>query len=66
MPDLTLNGNLMLLSGTANLPLAEETARELGVPLGEVTTRRFADGEIFVKIDDNVRGRDLFIAADQD
>jgi ribose-phosphate pyrophosphokinase len=36
-------------------------AAGMGVELGAVTTRRFADGEIFVRIDDNVRGRDLYI-----
>lgn len=51
----------MLLAGTANRPLAEEIAAHLRVPLGEVTIKRFADGEIFVRIDENVRGRDIFI-----
>ena len=51
----------MLLAGTANRPLAEEIAQYLGAKLGAVTIRKFADGEIFVRIDENVRGRDLFI-----
>jgi ribose-phosphate pyrophosphokinase len=51
----------MLLAGTANLPLAEEIAQVVEVPLGAVTIQRFADGEIFVRIDENVRGRDIFI-----
>ena len=51
----------MLLSGTANQALAEEIAGSLDMQLGAVTIRRFADGEIFVRIDENVRGRDLFI-----
>ena len=51
----------MLLAGTANLPLAEEIAQVDKVPLGAVTIERFADGEIFVRIDENVRGRDIFI-----
>ena len=50
-----------LLSGTANRPLAEEIARSLGVELCKVTTSRFADGEIFVRIDENIRGSDIFI-----
>jgi ribose-phosphate pyrophosphokinase len=54
-------GQLLLLSGTANRPLAEEMAQHLGQPLCAVTLRRFADGELFVKIDENVRGRDVFI-----
>ncbi len=50
-----------LLAGTANRPLAEEIATRLGVELCKVTTSRFADGEIFVRIDENIRGSDLFI-----
>jgi ribose-phosphate pyrophosphokinase len=50
-----------LLSGTANRPLAEEIARHLGVELCKVTLSRFADGEIFVRIDENIRGADIFI-----
>ena len=54
-------GQMLLLSGTANRPLAEEIAQHLGETLCAVTIRRFADGELFVKIDENVRGRDVFI-----
>ena len=50
-----------LLSGTGNRPLAEEIARQLGISLTKVTCNRFADGEIFVRIDENVRGNDVFI-----
>jgi ribose-phosphate pyrophosphokinase len=50
-----------LISGTANRPLAEEIAREIGVDLCKVRIDRFADGEIFVRIDENVRGNDVFI-----
>ncbi|HET7586394.1 MAG TPA: ribose-phosphate pyrophosphokinase [Gemmatimonadaceae bacterium] len=50
-----------LLSGTANRALAEEIARALGVELTRATVSRFADGEIFVRIDENVRGQDIFI-----
>ncbi len=52
---------LMLLAGSANRPLAEEIAAYLKQPLCQVTIRRFADGELFVKIDENVRGRDVYI-----
>jgi ribose-phosphate pyrophosphokinase len=62
MADLTLSrSQLLLLAGTANRPLAEEMAGHLGQPLCALTIRRFADGEIFIKIDENVRGRDVFI-----
>ena len=43
---------LKLLSGTANRPLAEEIARNLGVDLCRVNLGRFADGEISVRIDE--------------
>jgi ribose-phosphate pyrophosphokinase len=51
----------MLLAGTSNRPLAQEISACLEQPLCEVTIERFADGEIFVRIDENVRGRDVFI-----
>ncbi len=51
----------MLLSGTANRGLAERIAQELDRPLCDVTIKRFADGEIFVRINENVRGRDVFL-----
>ena len=62
MPDVSLSkSQMMLLAGSANRPLAEEIAAELKQPLCQVTTRRFADAELFVKIDENVRGRDVYI-----
>src|SRR5918997_3388 len=50
-----------LLAGTANRVLAEEIGRCLGVDLTRVTSSRFADGEIFVRIDENIRGADVFV-----
>ena len=50
-----------LLAGTANQALAEEIGRCLGAELTKVTVSRFADGECFVRIDENVRGHDVFI-----
>ncbi len=61
MPDHQFRGPLLLLSGTANRPLSEEIAQELGMPLGDVTLKRFSDGEIFVRINQNVRGGDVFV-----
>jgi len=52
---------LKLLSGTGNRGLAEEIARHLGVDLCRVSLGRFADGEISVRIEENVRGNDIFI-----
>ncbi len=62
MADISLTSSKsLLMSGTANQPLAQEIAERLNQPLCQVTIRRFADGEIFVKIDENVRGQDVFI-----
>jgi ribose-phosphate pyrophosphokinase len=52
---------MKLLSGTANRALAEEIACQLGIDLCKVHLGRFADGEISVRIDENVRGNDVFI-----
>jgi ribose-phosphate pyrophosphokinase len=61
MEDIYQRGPLLLLSGRANRSLALEIGEQLGEsPLG-VTIRDFADGEIFVRIDANARGRDVFI-----
>jgi ribose-phosphate pyrophosphokinase len=57
----TVRSPMMLLAGSANRALAEEVAAELDQSLCKATLRRFADGEIFVKIDENVRGRDVYI-----
>ena len=52
---------MRIFSGNANRLLAERLAGYLGQPLGEVSISRFPDGEVFVKIIDNIRGRDVFI-----
>ncbi len=50
-----------LLSGSANRALAEEIGRHMGIDLCKATCTQFADGEIFVRIDENIRGNDVFI-----
>jgi ribose-phosphate pyrophosphokinase len=50
-----------LLSGNANLPLAQSIADYLEIPLTEASVRRFADEEVFVEIHENVRGEDVFV-----
>ncbi len=52
---------IIVLAGTANRSLAEDIAQFLGLGLCDVTIRRFADGEIFVRLDENARGRDVYI-----
>lgn len=53
--------DMKLFSGRANLNLAEEMAEYLGIPLGEISIGNHPDGEIFCKIEEDVRGRDVFI-----
>jgi len=50
-----------IFSGSANPKLAEKIAEKLKIGLGEVDSRKFSDGEIWVKYKENIRGRDLFI-----
>ena len=52
---------MIVFSGTANLPLAEKMMDYLGCKLGNAKIRRFPDGETHVKIEDNIRGMDVFI-----
>ncbi len=52
---------LLVFSGTSNQPLAEEICQYLSIPMGRASVRRFSDGEISVKLEDNVRGRDVFL-----
>jgi ribose-phosphate pyrophosphokinase len=57
----TNNQKLKIFSGRANRPLAENIARNLGVPLGRLAIDDFPDGETSVRIDEDVRGRDVFV-----
>ncbi len=50
-----------IFSGSSNLPLAEKICKYLKVPLGKVTLKKFSDGEVFVEINENVRGMDVFV-----
>lgn len=53
--------NLMLFTGNANPGLAEEVANELSLRMGQAEVKKFSDGEISVEIQENVRGKDVFI-----
>jgi ribose-phosphate pyrophosphokinase len=53
--------DLKLFTGNANRALAEEIAQYLHVPLGDAEVARFSDGEVFVQVNENVRGTDVFI-----
>ncbi len=55
------NGEIKLVAGNSNRALAEAIAAHLATPLTKAVVRRFADMEVFVEIEENVRGRDVFI-----
>ena len=55
------NGSIKLVAGNSNPVLAQEIATSLNIPLTKASVRRFADMEIFVEIQENVRGSDVFI-----
>jgi len=52
---------MMVFSGTSNFPLAEGVVRHLGVELGNVKIKEFANGEIYVRFLESVRGADVFL-----
>ena len=53
--------DFMVFTGNANPALAEKIARKLSMSLGDATVSQFSDGEILVQINENVRGRDVFV-----
>jgi ribose-phosphate pyrophosphokinase len=55
------SSELKIFSGSAHVTLAQHIADSVGVPLGDATVSSFPDGETFVRINENVRGRDVFI-----
>jgi ribose-phosphate pyrophosphokinase len=55
------SGDLVLTAGRANLPLAQEVADALGIRLAQTDVSQFADGEVFVQVNENVRGSDVFV-----
>src|SRR4051795_5887812 len=52
---------MKIFSGTSNTPLADSICAYIGMELGKSTIKPFPDGETFVKIEENVRGEDVFI-----
>ncbi|MCF7688972.1 MAG: ribose-phosphate pyrophosphokinase [Cephaloticoccus sp.] len=56
-----IESRLKILAGNSNRALAEEICHSIGEPLGEATVTSFPDGETFVKINENIRGKDVFI-----
>jgi ribose-phosphate pyrophosphokinase len=58
LPD---NNRLRLFSGSANMKLSQEVARYLGMDLGPMIRKRFADGELYVQIQESIRGCDVYL-----
>jgi ribose-phosphate pyrophosphokinase len=56
-----LYGPLAIFSGTSNPELAQEIANKLGRPLGQLTIRQFANGNVFAKLRESVRSKDVFL-----
>ncbi|MEA3297037.1 MAG: ribose-phosphate diphosphokinase, partial [candidate division Zixibacteria bacterium] len=52
---------IRLVTGNSNRPLAQKIANFLGQKLTDCTVTKFSDGEVFVQINENIRGADLFI-----
>ena len=52
---------MKIFSGTSNLPLANKITDYIGIPLGQCKVSAFPDGETFVKIEENVRGQDVYV-----
>lgn len=50
-----------MIAGNSNRPLAEAVSAYLGVPLAKASMKRFSDSEVFVEIQENVRGQDVFV-----
>ena len=56
-----MSKRMMVFSGTANPEIADGISKHLGIELGNVKIRRFANGEIYVRYLDSVRGADVFL-----
>jgi ribose-phosphate pyrophosphokinase len=56
-----INNQLKVFSGRGNIPLAERIAHHLDDSLGQITLDNFPDGEILVRIEEDVRGRDIYV-----
>src|SRR6266852_7680722 len=54
-------GRMKLLTGNSNRPLSEAIGLYLHAPFTKAVVRRFADMEVFVEIQENVRGEDMFV-----
>jgi ribose-phosphate pyrophosphokinase len=56
-----MSKSIRIFTGSANRPLAAATAEYIGIAMGKAEVRRFSDGELFVAIEENVRGADVYV-----
>lgn len=61
LPQVSDSSRLRLFSGSANTVLAKEVARYLGMDLGPMVRKRFADGELYIQIQESIRGCDVYL-----
>ncbi|MEO1095193.1 MAG: ribose-phosphate pyrophosphokinase [Cyanobacteria bacterium J06638_28] len=61
LPTLSDNSRLKLFSGSANVNLSREVAHYLGIDLGPMVRKRFADGELYIQIQESIRGCDVYL-----
>lgn len=60
-PSVPDHNRLRLFSGCANVPLSQEVSRYLGIDLGPMVRKRFADGELYIQIQESIRGCDVYL-----
>jgi len=60
-PAASDSNRLRLFSGSANVSLAQEVARYLGMDVGPMIRKRFADGELYIQIQESIRGCDVYL-----
>jgi ribose-phosphate pyrophosphokinase len=60
-PNVADPNRLRLFSGCANVPLSQEVSRYLGIDLGPMVRKRFADGELYIQIQESIRGCDVYL-----
>ncbi len=58
---LSDTNRLCIFSGSANVPLAQEVARYLGMDVGPMIRKRFVDGELYIQIQESIRGCDVYL-----
>lgn len=58
---MSMENEILVLSGTANPKLAEDVVKNMNLKLGDMEIRRFADGEVFVQVGESVRNKDVYV-----